>query len=393
MKSKLFVGLLTILFVFSISPANAVINGSELLDADVSNPWVAQIYYAETVETYNTPQFICSGSLISENKILTAAHCVMDTGFYFVTLGARTLNSNAQMLEVESVWRNPRYSDRKLVNDVGVLKLTKPVYTVAPISLPTASMNTKINKLKSYTVYGWGVDQNRIQAIYLKTAQLTNQDSVAKSRLSKFGYSSTTMLAAGNYLKNEKIYAGTCNGDSGGPLVTEINGVETIIGVTSWGISDRNGYCDMGYPSVFSRVTYFLKDINAGVAVADQSSTDANRAAPSYSVKPSITGSAKVGSVITCDTGVWSANTTNVTFKWTSPYGATSLTGKSININTWNAGETFTCVVTGSSKTANLPVTSSVSIPSKPSSYGYADIVGVDSYSNIKSGTVATCSG
>ena len=68
-------------------------------------------------------------------------------------------------------------------------------------------MNTKINKLKSYTVYGWGVDQNRAQAIYLKTAQLTNQDSVAKSRLSKFGYSSTTMLAAGNYLKNEKIYA------------------------------------------------------------------------------------------------------------------------------------------------------------------------------------------
>ena len=392
MRNKLILLLASIFLFSNQTPLSAVVNGSEITDADVSKPWVAQIYWAESAGEYNNPEFICTGSLISETKILTAAHCVFDTGFYFVALGARTLNSDAPLLEVESVWRNPRYSDRRLVNDVGVLKLTNPVLNIEPVALPDTSMNKKINKLKKYTVYGWGIDQNRKDAIYLKTASLTNQDSTAKSRMSRYGYSSTTMLAAGNYLKNEKIYAGTCNGDSGGPLVTRIDGVETIIGVTSWGIS-KGGYCDMGFPSVFSRVTYFLKDINRGVTVADQSAGDNNRAAPSYSVKPSITGSARVGSAITCDTGVWSSNTTNISIKWTSPYGATSITAKSININTWNAGETFTCVVTGSSKTASLPVTSSISIPSKPSSYSYADISGIDSYSTIKSGTVATCSG
>jgi secreted trypsin-like serine protease len=387
-----------VLFTFlsllvSHMPATAVVNGSEITDADVSKPWVAQIYYSESASSYNEPEFICSGSLISENKVLTAAHCVLDKGFYFVTLGARTLNSNAPLLEVESVWRNPRYSDRKIVNDIGVLKLTNPVLTVSPIPLASNSMTKKINAATSYTVYGWGIDQNKSPAVYLKTAKLTNQDRVAKSRLNKFGYSSTTMLAAGNYLKNERIYAGVCNGDSGGPLVSIINGVETLIGVTSWGITDRQGYCDLGYPSVFSRVTYFLRDINAGISIAERSAVDNNRAAPSYSVKPAITGSARVGSIINCDTGKWSSNTTQITYKWTSPWGATGIKSQSIQLTANDAGQTFTCVVTGSSRAASLPVTSSVSIPSKPSSYSYADISGIESYSTIKTGTTATCSG
>ena len=293
MKLKVTAFVSSILFLVSGSPAFAVVNGSEILDADITKPWVAQIYYADSASSYYEPEFMCSGSLISENKVLTAAHCVLDKGFYFVTLGARTRDSDAPLLEVESVWRNPRYSDRKIVNDIGVLKLTLPVQNVTPIPLASSAMTKNINLAKSYTVYGWGIDQNKSPAVYLKTARLTNQDKVAKSRLSKWGYSSTTMLAAGNYLKNEKIYAGVCNGDSGGPLVSTVNGVETLIGVTSWGITDRNGYCDLGYPSVFSRVTYFLKDINAGVSTAERAAVDNNRAAPSYSVMPAITGSAR----------------------------------------------------------------------------------------------------
>jgi secreted trypsin-like serine protease len=392
MGRKIWVLLLQVVFFINISPATAVVNGSEILDADITKPWVAQIYYAESAADYSKPEFICSGSLISNNKVLTAAHCVLDKGFYFVTLGARTINSDARLLEVESVWRNPRYSERKIVNDIGVLKLTNPVLNVSPIPLASNSMTKRIDAAKSYTVYGWGLDQNKSPAVYLKTAKLTNQDKVAKSKMIKWGYSTTTMLAAGNYLKNEKIYAGVCNGDSGGPLVSRIDGVETLIGVTSWGITDRDGYCDLGYPSVFSRVTYFLKDIDAGVSTAERSATDNNRAAPSHTVKPSITGSARVGSVITCDTGRWSTNTTTITYKWTSPWSAVNSTSKSLQIKESDAGQTFTCIVTGSSKTASLPVTTaSVSVPSKPLSSSNAYISGIESQGEIKSGTVALC--
>jgi len=169
----------------NLTPSFGIVNGSEILDADISKPWVAQIYYADSAANYYEPQFICSGSLISENTVLTAAHCVLDKGFYFVTLGARTRDSDAPLLEVESVWRNPRYSERRIVNDIGVLKLTEPVLNISPIPLATKSMTKRINSAKTYTAYGWGIDQNKTPAVYLKQAKLTNQDRVAQSRMSR----------------------------------------------------------------------------------------------------------------------------------------------------------------------------------------------------------------
>ena len=373
-------------------PAKAVVNGEEITDAATSHPWIAQIWYAESAEDYYEPSFICSGSLINPDKILTAAHCVMDQGFYFVKLGANTVDEDVPLLEVNAAWRNPRYSTKKIVNDIGILKLTTPVTNIAPIALPTTAMNAKINKLKNYTLYGWGVDQNGVEATFLRTAKIPNQDAAAKKSMSKLGYSSTTMLAAGQYIKSERIYAGACNGDSGGPLTTVVDGVEVIIGVTSWGMRE----CDLGRPSIFSRVTYFLKDIKSGVAVATQAATSVNRAAPSYSVRPSISGSARVGSIITCETGTWSENTTLLQYKWTSPYSISGTTSKSIQLTPASAGQTYTCQVTGSSRTANLPISVSVTVPNKPQLTTYPTISGFTetSYSTYaKLGTSLTCGG
>lgn len=337
--SALWISLVSMAVMVASIPSSAVVNGSDILDANTRKPWVAQIYWAEDLG--DKPDFICTGSLISTDKILTAAHCVLSGGYFFVSLGARTLNSSSPLLEVDAVWKHNRYSKKLVVNDIGVLKLTNPVLNVQPIALPTTAMTRKINAVKTYKIFGWGVDQNGSDAVYLRTAKLKNQDRVAKRYFKKFGYSSTTMLAASNYLKNEGIYAGACNGDSGGPLVATIKGRETLVGVTGWGISDpkRSRYCDLGYPTVFARVSYYLNDIKKGIITAESSAIVDNRAAPSYSIKPSIRGTVRVGSTITCDLGAWSKNTTSTSFKWTSPYSETSNTSQSISLTSRHAGD------------------------------------------------------
>lgn len=47
----------------------------------------------------------------------------------------------------------------------------------------------------------------------------------------------------------------TCNGDSGGPLVLIDNDDNILIGATSFGIIFG---CELGFPSVFTRITSYL---------------------------------------------------------------------------------------------------------------------------------------
>jgi len=42
---KILLLVFSIIFLASGSPALAVVNGSEILDADITKPWVAQVYY------------------------------------------------------------------------------------------------------------------------------------------------------------------------------------------------------------------------------------------------------------------------------------------------------------------------------------------------------------
>ena len=60
--------------------AGAVVFGTEVPDGGQSAPWVASIWYSESAD--GDPEFICTGSLIANDIVLTAAHCTFNTGFY-----------------------------------------------------------------------------------------------------------------------------------------------------------------------------------------------------------------------------------------------------------------------------------------------------------------------
>jgi secreted trypsin-like serine protease len=383
LATSLIVGLL--IAPFATTQAKAVVFGEEVPEASTTAPWVASIWYTKSIN--EEAQFICTGSLIRADIVITAAHCTFDKGFYWVKLGADTLEGDEPFLEVSGTWRDTRYSKKTITNDLGLLKLTRPVTDVKPVALPTAAQISKVSKLSKFKMYGWGLDQNDEVAKFLRAANLDLQDSAAK-RAYGTGFKPATMLASGRYIKAEKLYAGGCHGDSGGPLIGLVDGKTTLVGLTSWGSAEG---CDRGKPTIFTRVSYYLKDISNGIVLASKAASVYNQAAPTNIDRSSITGSARVGSTLTCDKGTWSENTENVDVYWTSPSRISGSRETSVTVTNEDAGQTFTCVALGKSRTAQMPVESKITIPSAPVLDTAQSITGIGS-SAPKTGTNITCS-
>lgn len=371
------------------APSHSVVFGEEVLDAATEYPWVASIWIDLDEYSWETPRRVCSGSLIAPDIVLTAAHCVLDRGLYYVQVGSDTMNAKGELIEVSAVWKHPRYSDRKFVNDIGLLKLSQPS-TVTPMPFALAKHQKMVDKVKTYRILGWGINQNDEDPTYLRTAVITNQNKVASSRY-KGLFNSKTMIAAGKYIASERVYAGGCSGDSGGPIMATVFGKRMVVGVTSYGAVD----CNWGLPTVFTKVSYYERDLSRGLATLQKNEQTFNRAAPKVEVEPSISGNLVRGGTATCNPGTWSSNTSKVSIRWTSPWSISGTTNPTVQIpSSVNYIDTeYVCEVTGSNASTSIRVTTKFLMPARPSLSGFPSITGVPSFGTPDLGAVATCSG
>jgi secreted trypsin-like serine protease len=342
------------------TPAKAIVFGEEVLSASTQYPWVASIWYAGVNDDYYEP--MCTGSLIAPDVVLTAAHCLFNSGTYYVQMGSNIIDgeNDATFYEVDAVWKNPRYSKRTLVNDIGLLKLTRPQSNVAPMPFATRSDVAAVKKAKNMEILGWGKNQSGESATYLRYTKVTEQLRAARSLYPAKNFNPNTMIAAGRYIKRERVYTGACYGDSGGPLLATIKGVKKVIGVTSWGKAG----CNTKAPTVFTNVAYYDRDIAKGMATLQTSALILNRAMPSITSEPSI--QAGSGS-LTCNPGTWSSNTTQIQIQWTAPYSIWRSTNPVVALPTRNLIETkYTCIVTGANRNGSISREVSVTIPVAP---------------------------
>jgi secreted trypsin-like serine protease len=273
MKKMTLILAFALVTILGAAPAKAVEFGDEIESASTDYPWVASIWHSGPKDDYYYP--ICSGSLITQDAVLTAAHCLTRKGIYLVQMASDTLNGESEdtFYEIAAIWKHPRYDNETLINDVGLLKLTTFQNEVKPMAFAAKADLAAVRNIKKFEMFGWGNDQYGNYAKFLGYTKLKNLTKVAGDVFEVDDFNPISTIAAGRYIKRLGVYAGSGDGDSGGPLVATIKGVKKIVGITSWGQQGD----DFKAPTAFVNVSYQRTAIAEGLATLQRLVTVAAR--------------------------------------------------------------------------------------------------------------------
>uniref|UniRef100_A0A182RTW8 Peptidase S1 domain-containing protein n=1 Tax=Anopheles funestus TaxID=62324 RepID=A0A182RTW8_ANOFN len=243
------------------TPQRRIVNGQE------ANPGQFP-YQVALLGQFEGGIGLCGASIITQNYILTAAHCVYSStnADNPIAGGTAILGAQNRMVEEPSQQRisftssgiigHPGYELMNIRNDIAVVRLDEPiVYTerIQPIRLPARSDTRTFAGLIG-TVSGFGVYSVAAPALsdvlnYVFNPIITNADCLAQWN------GVEELIQAQNICQSGDGGRSACNSDSGGPLTVQDNAESLLVGVVSFGSS---GGCDDGIPTVFARVSYYL---------------------------------------------------------------------------------------------------------------------------------------
>lgn len=194
----------------------------------------------------------CGGSIISNQWIVTAAHCLKDaSGLHFAISSLRAFTSTTNplikrgnLMSIQKIIIHGGYNPSTHIHDIALLKTRSVIQGGSPIALPAKGLGSQSG---SGTVSGWGtIREAGPRSSDLLATDIDIISDIQCRRVYASTYSVPEMLCGG-YMSGGRD---TCQGDSGGPFVQ--NG--QLIGITSFG----RGCARPNTPGVYVRVSNYV---------------------------------------------------------------------------------------------------------------------------------------
>lgn len=211
---------------------------------------------------YPIPRWFCSGILVHERLVLTAAHCYSPDHQYVVAINATHQNDLDDAVEIKQVKKalvNEYYFQTKKYHDISALILREPS-TIAPISIATSE---EINSAEEVTLAGFGnSDRNSTVGFGIKREVNVPIMSILRDRSTDLSEEEYTY----GFEADLEFVAGgggfdSCSGDSGGPAFIKVGGEYKLAGLTSRATLTSDFLCGDG--GIYTRVDQQRSWINS----------------------------------------------------------------------------------------------------------------------------------
>ena len=247
--------------------------------------------------------FECGGTLIYEDIVLTAAHCLDTSSFQkststvFVSYTNTNKYTGYYTAYMDTVLPHPNHDLTTNQNDLMLIKLDRAITQIKPVALNTVK-----------AVPATGVQETIIGFGTTASGSTTTSTVLRDVKVNAVSFTDCNYVYSGEIYDDSMIcsYAAgkdSCQGDSGGPaLVTGTSAATDVqVGIVSFG----TGCAFTGIPGVYTRVSAYSKWIQSNICslsanppascntpnrapvTRDRKSTRLNSSHPSISRMPS----------------------------------------------------------------------------------------------------------